>query len=112
MHFRTVNDLFGCVRRNSDKLPRDVDLVVGVPRSGIQAACAISLSIHKPFVDLNSFLQGSGAARFSRRKGLGSDQVTSGRQSILVVDDSIFHGDSMREVRQAIDASGVACQTT
>jgi uncharacterized HAD superfamily protein/hypoxanthine phosphoribosyltransferase len=105
MQFRTVNDLFACVRKNGYKFPRDVDLVVGVPRSGILAGCAVSLMLHKPFVDLNSFLNGQLCSDFSRRNGIIPPPAGE-RLAVLIVDDSILTGNAMRLVRNAIDSSG------
>ena len=105
MQFRTVNDLFACVRNNGYKFPRDIDLVVGVPRSGILAGCAVSLALHKPFIDLNNFLHGQLYSGFSRRNGIVPPQGDE-RLVVLIVDDSILNGNAMTLVRNAIESSG------
>lgn len=104
MQFRTVSDLFACVRRNAHKIPRDIDLVVGVPRSGILAACAISLAINRPYVDIDSFLDHRFEVTHSRRKGIDAPPSASAALSVLVVDDSIFEGTAMRSVRDRLAA--------
>ena len=38
MHYRSISDMNDAIVRNLHRLPRDIDLVVGVPRSGILAA--------------------------------------------------------------------------
>jgi len=103
MQFRTINDLMGSVRNNLHKIPRDIDIVVGIPRSGLLAGCAVALAINKPFVELNNFLEGRIELGFSRR--LGSLAPGAGRHlSALIVDDSIHTGTAMTAVRQAVDA--------
>lgn len=38
--------------RNLHRLPRDIDLVVGIPRSGLLAANLLSLAANIPMADL------------------------------------------------------------
>lgn len=102
MKFRSVNDLFATVRRESHKFPREIDLVVGVPRSGLLAATAVSLLLQRPLVDLNGFLEGRVYEGFSRRAGLRDDRRSPDYRSVLVVDDSIRNGATMREVKKCI----------
>jgi uncharacterized HAD superfamily protein/adenine/guanine phosphoribosyltransferase-like PRPP-binding protein len=104
VNFRSVNDLFATVRRESHKLPREIDLVVGVPRSGMLAATAVSLLLQRPLVDLNSFLEGRLYNDFTctRRAVLQSDRRAPDFSSVLVIDDSIYEGATMREVRKSM----------
>lgn len=112
MHFRTVSDLFACARRNSHKLPRDIEVVVGVPRSGILAACAVSLAMQKPFVDLGSFVQGGETLSLSGRRGVDQTFPSAQLKSALVIDDSIYKGGSLRAARKIIEASGRCSKAT
>lgn len=99
MNFRSVADLFATVRRGLHKIPRDVDLIVGVPRSGMLAATAVSLLLHKPLTDLASFIDGRVYRGLSRRPGLKEDGTAVDYKSVLIVDDSIFSGRALQEVR-------------
>jgi uncharacterized HAD superfamily protein len=105
MHFKTVADLFATVRANAHKLPKDIDVVVGVPRSGLLAACAVSLATNRPCMDLPRFLEGGAPFAFSDRPGV-SAVVGTTPKSALVVDDSIFIGRSMRQVRSELQSAG------
>ena len=102
MNFRSVNDLFSTVRRQLYKLPQDVDLIVGVPRSGLLAANVVSLFLNRPFIDLDSFIEGRRYRNISRRLGWPHDRATPTYKSVLVIDDSIFSGAAMQEVRKRI----------
>jgi hypothetical protein len=86
-------------------LPRDIDLVVGVPRSGLLAATAVSLLLNRPLSDLNSFLEGRVYGGFSRRPGAHLDQGSSNLNSVLIIDDSIKVGWTMKEVKACIRES-------
>jgi uncharacterized HAD superfamily protein len=101
MNFRSVSDLFSTVRRQQHKLPRDIDLVVGVPRSGLLAANVVSLLLHRPLTDLSSFLDGRVYGGFSRRFAHAS-QNAGDFKSVLIVDDSIGTGSTMRKIRSQI----------
>ena len=103
MNFRSVEDLFRTVRQNIHMFPPGIDLVVGVPRSGMVAATAVSLALNCQMTDLNSFLEGKIYGGFSGRQG-GSTVETF--KKILIVDDSIFSGNAFREVRRAVGNKG------
>ena len=42
MQYRTIADLSALVRANIHKVPHDIDIVVGVPRSGMLPAMMIA----------------------------------------------------------------------
>lgn len=106
MQYRSVSDLNEAIVSNLARIPRDIDLVVGVPRSGLLAANLLSLALNVPMSDLDSFLDGreytSGSTKPVRR-------VTdpSRRRKILLLDDSISSGKAMREVRTRIDRASL-----
>jgi uncharacterized HAD superfamily protein/hypoxanthine phosphoribosyltransferase len=101
MNFRSVSDLYSTVRKQCHRFPRDIDLIVGVPRSGLLAANAVSLALNRPLTDLNSFLEGRVYGGFSRRTGAQADQDAN-YKSVLIVDDSILTGHAMQKVRKRI----------
>jgi uncharacterized HAD superfamily protein/adenine/guanine phosphoribosyltransferase-like PRPP-binding protein len=106
MQYRSVSDLNEAIVSNLALIPRDIDLVVGVPRSGLLAANLLSLALNVPMSDLDSFLDGreytSGSTKPVRRF---TDQ--SRRRKILLLDDSISSGKAMREARARIDRARV-----
>ena len=56
MNFRTINDSNNLISKNLDKIPKDIDLIVGVPRSGLFVANLIALYLNLPLTDFDSFL--------------------------------------------------------
>lgn len=111
MQFRSYDDLTHLIRRNLVRLPADIDLVVGVPRSGLLPAAQIALARNLPLLTLDDYLAGAAKAdgvseggAFSARARLGG----SGQGRVLIVDDSLGDGGALRRVRAALDAQAPA----
>ena len=58
MNYRSYADLSRTIVQNIGLLPRDIDLVVAVPRSGYLAAGIIALTLNRPLIDLGGFIEG------------------------------------------------------
>ena len=58
MNYRNISDLNNMILQNLSIIPRDFDLIVGVPRSGMLPANLLSLYLNKPYTDIHSFLNG------------------------------------------------------
>ena len=111
MQYRSYADLAHVVATQGHRLPPDIDLVVGIPRSGLLAANMISLARNLPLADLDGFIAGrvlgSGWTKPpSERAG------NAGPRHVLVVDDSISSGRSMREARDKLAAAGLEARIT
>lgn len=102
MHFKSVADLSFDIKSNLHKIPRDVSLVVGIPRSGLLAANLIALYLNLPLTDIDSFLEGRILATGLRGERY-LDQAFRGR--ILVVDDSIYSGTAMKKAKERLSAA-------
>ncbi len=88
MNFVSYTDLCRDVIRWSQDLPKDIDLVVGLPRSGMMPAAILALHRNIPLVDVDTFASGKifdGGFRDQHRK----------IKTVLVVDDSVLSGRSM-----------------
>ena len=105
MHYRSVADLNDDIISGLHLIPADVELVVGVPRSGLLAGMIMALTLNVPVTDVEGFLAGRilGAGRTRRRKIFESDPHRARR--VLVVDDSADTGNSMREARERLTAA-------
>ena len=96
MNYRSINDLNEIIISQLHLIPRDIDLIVGVPRSGMLPANLIALYINKPYTDIHSFSKG-----FIYESGERSELIRgSGYQKILVVDDSIASGAALKKAKQ------------
>jgi hypothetical protein len=58
MNFRSIKDLYQDVWQNLHRLPRDIELVVGIPRSGMLPATLIALARNLPLADLDGYVAG------------------------------------------------------
>lgn len=98
MNYRTIEDMNQAILKRLYILPRDFDLIVGIPRSGMFPANLLALYLNKPVTDLSSFINGhiykSGA------RGQFIDVKTFKR--ILVVDDSIASGSAMLKCKEEL----------
>ena len=102
MRYVTIKELSDLVRRNLWKVPHDVDLVVGIPRSGMLAANMIALFLNTNLSDIDSFVEGKvycnglSRGRYVRK----SDAI----RKVLVVDDSICGGTSLNDAKRKLEA--------
>jgi hypoxanthine phosphoribosyltransferase len=102
MNYRSVADLNHDIVKSLYRIPADIDVVVGIPRSGLLAATLVALALNLPLADIDGFAQGrllsSGVTR--RRKAL--DQGFEVLKHALVLDDSIHTGGSMAQARSKL----------
>lgn len=106
MQFRSVDDLALAIRKNLHKLPRDIDVVVGIPRSGLLPAGLIALHLNCVLTDVEGFNAGRafapGATRLMPSVKLSPEQW----KNVLLVDDSTFSGRAMREAKESLNLEG------
>jgi len=84
-------------------VPRDIELVVGVPRSGILPAAMIALLLNCQMTDLDSFLRGEIYSCGKTKSNAGWIDNVSDAKKILVVDDSICSGNALNDVIKKIE---------
>jgi uncharacterized HAD superfamily protein/adenine/guanine phosphoribosyltransferase-like PRPP-binding protein len=107
MHYRSIADLQSAITGNLHRLPRDLDLVVGVPRSGLLAANLLSLATNIPMTDLDGFVAGRLFSSGSTKSRAAVSSASAARR-VLVLDDSINSGAAMRDARAKVAAAGSA----
>jgi orotate phosphoribosyltransferase len=101
MEFRSFEDLNRAIIKNLERLPADVDLIVGVPRSGMLAATLLALHLHLPMTDVNGLKKGELMSSGERMKGIAGKSL-EGFRHVLIVDDSINSGKAMEKVRKRV----------
>ena len=95
LNFCSIADLNQTIFRNISKIPQTIDLIVGIPRSGMLPANLIALYMNKPYTDIDSFIDG-------RIYGCGfrGTYIKQGEiKNILIVDDSICSGSAMKKAK-------------
>lgn len=106
MVFKTLKDLSVDLVRNIDKIPKDIDLIIGIPRSGLMVATIIALYLNKPVADLDTFSRGElpEAGRTKNKKGW----ITSFEdvKKVLIVEDTADTGKSIIGAKNRIEQCG------
>ena len=100
MKYITLSDLSSTIRNNIWKIPRDIDLIIGVPRSGMIAASIIASYLNIPLIDIDSFINGS-----KPWGGLRLEYFTTAHtktNKVLVIDDTVSSGRAMNETRKKL----------
>jgi len=96
-NYRSTENLLSIAKLNLRMIPEDIDVVVGIPRSGLFLANILALYLNKPFADLDGFLEkrhlGSGIRRINNSINI---------KKILVVDDSVWSGTQITEAKQKL----------
>lgn len=99
MNYKTVADLNADVHRLAKSLPQDIDLIAGIPRSGLLAANLLCLHLDVPMIDIDGLCDGrtfDTGSRFEHHDSL--DEL----DSVLVLDDSVLTGGQMTETRDRL----------
>lgn len=98
MNYRNITDLNNIILKRLSIIPRDFDLIVGVPRSGMLPANLLALYLNRPYTDIHSFLNGHIYKAGARSQFFDISEF----KKILVVDDSIASGSAMVEVKESL----------
>ncbi len=106
MQYRSIADMNDAILKNLHRLPRDIDLVVGIPRSGLIAANLLSLMTNIPMADLDGFLAGNILSSGFTKRRAALDRKPSEMRKILFIDDSISGGAAMADARRRVAAAG------
>lgn len=107
MNYRSVTDLNDLIVQWMSTLPRDIDVIVGVPRSGLMVGNLLALHLNLPLTDVDGLIEGKtfgGGERLQNRRGLRSLKESC---HVLVVDDSIWTGGQLGGVRRRIEEAGL-----
>lgn len=83
------------------ELPTDIDVVVGIPRSGLLAANLLCLHLDLPMTDVDGLCRGELIATGNRHgTSVSFDEI----DTVLVIDDSVWTGTQMTETRGRLAA--------
>ncbi len=104
MQFRSVADLNNAVINALPSLPREIDLVVGIPRSGMLPANLIALYRNLPLTDIDGLI-GQRLLVGGRRSRNNQVFTSSDPLNVLVIDDSAQSGGQLADVRKTLEAA-------
>ncbi len=98
MNYRSICDLNNTLLKNLHLIPRDIDLIVGVPRSGMLPANLLALYLNLPYTDIHSFMNGYIYNSGTRKQFFLESEI----KKILVVDDSIASGSAIKNCKKEL----------
>jgi len=104
MNYRSFADLSKQAHALAEKLPKDVDLIVGVPRSGLLAANLVSLFLNLPLTDLEGLFEHRLFTGGERLSWIKANEFFSEPKKIVVIDDSLASGSQLIEVKNKINS--------
>lgn len=98
IHFNTFQKMSTAIRNSIKYLPRDIDLIVGIPRSGMIPAYMIALFLNKPCCSFTEFKNNISPEHGER----DIQHINRNQQKILIVDDSICSGNALTKIKREI----------
>lgn len=98
MNYRTISDMNQVILKRLYIIPRDIDLIVGIPRSGMFPASLLALYLNRPVTDLSSFINGHIYKTGERGQFIDIKQF----KKVLIVDDSISSGAAMLKCKEQV----------
>jgi len=102
VNYKSVADLAEDISDWVSRLPPDLEMVAGIPRSGLLAANLIALYRNIPLGDLEGLLHARTLSSGPRCPSHGPGDFLSKPRRVLVVDDSAGTGTQMQIARQKI----------
>ena len=96
--FRDFKDLSKTIKDNVHILPEDIDLIVGIPRSGMIPAYMIGLFLNKKVCSINELIENIVPSYGNRMPNEKRKNI----HNILVVDDSICTGRAIIEAKEKL----------
>ena len=103
MNYRSLGHLSQLSNECVGKIPHDVDLVVGIPRSGMLVGSIVALKQNLPVTDLYSFLRNDDLKKGSTRTYKHADMSKpQDAKKVLLVDDSIASAKSMHAALEQV----------
>lgn len=100
MNFITYNQLKRDVIDWAEDLPKDLDVIVGVERSGLIPATILALYLNIPVITLNDYLRGYFGGEMSY---LDSKVKIGSLCNAIVIDDSSCSGRAMKHIKEMLD---------
>lgn len=102
INFVTSDMLNKLLIQNLSRIPHDVDVIVGVPRSGLLVANMLACYLNKPLTDVAGVIAGKLFDVGNSTKTAAYVRDFSNVKKLLVVEDSVASGASINQVKQRL----------
>lgn len=98
MIYTNYEDMANTIRRNMWKIPADVDIIVGVPRSGMIPALMMAEYLNKQVTDIDQF-----AEERPIQLGRRGNYARRGKEGkVLVLDDTVYSGWAIENAKRKV----------
>ena len=102
MEFVTIADLNKDIIKNLYKIPQDIDLIIGIPRSGLFLGSIIALYLNKQLTDIDSFIENRIYEVGNTKNTKNNISSANEAKKILVVDDSVDSGFAIQQAKEKL----------
>jgi len=102
INYRSIADLNRCIVNNLYMVPADIEIIVGIPRSGMLAATLIALHNNAPLTDLDGYLNGRILSVGARRQDISGNVTAILNGRALIVDDSLLTGSAIAKAKAQV----------
>ena len=102
LNYKTYQNLISDIKANLSKIPTDIDLIVGIPRSGMIPAYMLGLMLSKQVCSLYEFLLEDFKTNTTVRVKFSREI-----KNVLIVDDSILSGNAYTKAKDLIKKSNL-----
>ena len=102
LNYRSYTQLHEDIRQWALQLPKGIELVAGIPKSGLLVANILCMHLQLPMADLEGFLAGRIFPSGERLKDIDAATFLNTPRTVLVVDDSVDSGTQMERARSRI----------
>ena len=99
MIYTSYEDMADVIRRNMWKIPSDIDIIVGIPRSGMIPAYMIAEYLNKQVTDIEQFA-GEHQIAIGRR-GIYRRRGKEGK--VMIIDDTVYSGWAIDNARRKVE---------
>lgn len=103
LEYRSFADMNSVILHNLHKFPHNIDLIVGIPRSGMLPAYLLALYLNKPVSDVDSFIEG----RIQRGGDRKSIDKNTEIKKVLFLDDSFGLGAATNRLKKQLLIAGI-----
>lgn len=101
MIYVSINQMNNIIKKNLNKIPNDIDLIVANPRSGFLPASIISLNKNLPICDIDCLEENRIYSYGCTKKTDFINNINDARK-ILIVEDSSYSGNSINLIKNKI----------
>lgn len=109
--FKDFNYINALIFNNLYKIPNNIDIIIGIPRSGMLIGSLLGEYLNKPCVDLYSFKAKVQNINLNSKASKTPIIDYSKIKNVLLVDDTVFAGTTMKNAIEFLSDSNLKITT-